>query len=312
MGRSRFSYRLILLPSFAGLACYGCGPNPNAVMESGSTDANRPDVAQSQLEAVRSSPDATSSIFEDTELTFPGSVSSDAYQEGLNLALSADALSQTALSPDDWDLIASRWQRAIDSLTKVSKDSEYYSLAQRKIAEYTLSAEAATDQLTQLRSPVYIPLPAEAKSSDAERLSDSVALNPTSSLAASSPTQPTQIPIVRRLHGTPVVLVTFNGMRTYEMILDTGASRTLITRQMANELGVVPTERMLAATASQAEVSFDIGQMSSISMGNVELRNTPVTIGDAVSLGLLGNDFLQGYDVTIRAQENVVELVRSL
>ena len=80
---------------------------------------------------------------------------------------------------------------------------------------------------------------------------------------------------------------------------------------MANELGIVPTERMLAATASQAEVSFDIGQAASISMGDVVLRNVPVTIGDAVSLGLLGNDFLRGYDVTIRAQENVVELVRS-
>ena len=90
------------------------------------------------------------------------------------------------------------------------------------------------------------------------------------------------------------------------MILDTGASRTLITRQMADELGVVVTEKMVAATASENEVTFDIGQVRSMSIKDITLRDARVSIGDAVSIGLLGNDFLHGYDVTIRA--DVVEL----
>ena len=105
--------------------------------------------------------------------------------------------------------------------------------------------------------------------------------------------------------------VTFNGTKTYDMILDTGASRTLITRDMASELEVVSTERMVAATASESEVVFELGRVKSISMGGISVSNAHVTIGDSVSVGLLGNDFLNGYDITIRGRENVIELVRS-
>ena len=115
-----------------------------------------------------------------------------------------------------------------------------------------------------------------------------------------------RVPIVRRLNGTPVVQVKFNGERSYEMILDTGASRTLITRQMADELGIVATEKMVAATASENQVAFDIGQMRSMSIEEITLRDARVSIGNAVTIGLLGNDFLHGYDVTIRA--DAVEL----
>ena len=68
---------------------------------------------------------------------------------------------------------------------------------------------------------------------------------------------------------------------------------------------------MIAATASQAEVSFDLGRVRSIAVGNVTLPNAQVSIGDAVSVGLLGNDFLRDYDVIIRSGEGVVELVKA-
>ncbi|MEL6902932.1 MAG: hypothetical protein AAFP07_18495, partial [Cyanobacteria bacterium J06606_4] len=61
--------------------------------------------------------------------------------------------------------------------------------------------------------------------------------------------------------------------------------------------------------ASQAEVSFDVGQVGSIAVGEVTLTNARVSIGEAVEVGLLGNDFLRGYDVIIRAREGVVELI---
>ncbi len=80
---------------------------------------------------------------------------------------------------------------------------------------------------------------------------------------------------------------------------------------MARDLGVVTTERMIATTASQAEVSFDVGQVDTISMGGIVLENARVSIGDAVHIGLLGNDFLRDYDVTIRSQAGFVELNRT-
>ena len=42
-----------------------------------------------------------------------------------------------------------------------------------------------------------------------------------------------RVPIKRRSGKTPVIDVTFNGNQVFEMILDTGASGTLITQQMA-------------------------------------------------------------------------------
>ena len=43
-----------------------------------------------------------------------------------------------------------------------------------------------------------------------------------------------RVPIKRRLASTPVIDVTFNGKK-FEMILDTGASSTLITQRIAIE-----------------------------------------------------------------------------
>ncbi|MEL6471792.1 MAG: retropepsin-like aspartic protease [Cyanobacteria bacterium J06623_4] len=251
---------------------------------------------------------------EAAERTDQAAASAAAYREGINLASSAYVLSQSAFSPDDWGLIASRWQRAAEALAKVSKKDKNYGVAQQKMGEYSRHAEAARTQAASMQAPVSVPEPAGRQPS-----SNSLELAPaphqqSHQLPSQSPSQPiahrgVRVPIVRRLQGTPVVRVTFNGVKTYDMILDTGASRTLITREMADELGVVTTERMIAATASQAEVSFDVGQVESIAMGEVTLMNARVSIGEAVEVGLLGNDFLRGYDVIIRAREGIVELI---
>lgn len=322
MGWLRFSYRLILLPSFAALACCACRPTGNAALI---TTVEAPLTEISTTEANRTNAEST-----DKSLSLPAaqtqpangtSASQSAYQAGINLASSAHVLSQSALSPDDWGLIASRWQRAADQLEKVSQQDSNYEQAQQKAEEYRLNAKAANERIAQLQSPIYVPLPAARPSSIRAQATESQSAPhtpsaPTGTLTtagtAQAPfSQSTQIPILRRLHGTPIVRVTFNGSQTYEMILDTGASRTLITRQMARDLGVVTTERMIATTASQAEVSFDVGQVDTISMGGIVLENARVSIGDAVHIGLLGNDFLRDYDVTIRSQAGFVELNRT-
>ncbi|MEL6158881.1 MAG: retropepsin-like aspartic protease [Cyanobacteria bacterium J06623_5] len=249
------------------------------------------------------------------EQTSEMAASAAAYREGINLASGAYLLSQSAFSPDDWGLIASRWQRAAAALTDVSKADKNYAVAQQKIAEYTSHADAALAQVANMQTPVHEPTPAAVSraplASPSEQPSERPSVPQQVYQQPSQPSSPrsVRVPIVRRLQGTPVVRVTFNGVKTYDMILDTGASRTLITRRMADELGVITTERMIAATASQAEVSFDVGQIASISMGEVTLTNARVSIGEAVDVGLLGNDFLRGYDVIIRAREGVVELI---
>jgi len=318
MGWFRLSCRLILLPSFVGLACSACTTAVDTSLESQLSDtrAEGIDLAETEQEERIKNHTADGSIDTDTPqaLTAQTTLESSSaeavriYQEGTRLAASAEALTQSALSPDDWGLIASRWQRAADLLEQIEPNRENYESAQRKTLEYALNAESAIAQIDQLQAPEYVPL---ATLPTAVVPAPRTSAPPATAPESTSSSQRVQVPIVRRLHGTPVVQVTFNGTRRYDMILDTGASRTLITRKMADDLGIVTTDRMVAATASQAEVSFDIGTMRSIAVGDVVLENSPVSIGDAVSIGLLGNDFLRDYDVTIRSQEGVVELMRA-
>jgi len=336
MGQPASSYRFILLPSLVGLVCYACSQKPDAIQTPEVSDRDRAIVMAEQPSTRLSEPvptpqlaTANSSIGDSAALSplaesqkLSQSGVSPAYQAGVNLASSAYQLSQSAISPDDWGLVTSRWQRSIEQLKQVSSDSSSYEAAQAKAKEYSRNAEYAAQKVETLKTTARttvtagkLPigkLPTTPTASTLPlnlRPPASSATAPVASSSAAS--NKTSVPVIRRLHGTPVVQVTFNGTKTYDMILDTGASRTLITRAMANELDIVATERMVAATASESEVIFELGKVESISMGGITLSNARVSIGDSVSVGLLGNDFLNGYDITIRGRENVVELVRS-
>ncbi|MEL6352219.1 MAG: retropepsin-like aspartic protease [Cyanobacteria bacterium J06627_28] len=324
MAWSRFSYRFILLPSFAGLFCLGCSAISNRIEATSASDesqaattaidpaanasedpniAIRPDEIQAaeQAAAEQAGEQAREQAREQA-----AAASLAHYNEGINLASSADALSQSAFSPDDWGLIVSRWQRAAQQMGQVAPGTANYEEAQAKSANYTQRAEAAQAQIAELQTITYVPLPASAR-----RTAPPAATSQPAATSSSSDDsqQRVRVPIVRRLHGTPVVRVTFNGVREYEMILDTGASRTLITRPMADDLGVVTIDRMIASTASAAEVTFEVGQLSSMSLGGITLNDARVSIGETVDVGLLGNDFFRGYDVNIMSSEGVVELV---
>jgi predicted aspartyl protease len=85
------------------------------------------------------------------------------------------------------------------------------------------------------------------------------------------------------------------------MIVDTGASGTVITQDMANALGVVQVGTIKANTASARTVEFPIGYVDSISVDGLKIKRVPVAIaGEELETGLLGHDFFGNYDVTIR------------
>ncbi|MDD1458157.1 retroviral-like aspartic protease family protein, partial [Dolichospermum sp. ST_sed7] len=113
-------------------------------------------------------------------------------------------------------------------------------------------------------------------------------------------------PIKRRIGGTPIIEVTFNGTQRFEMIVDTGASGTVITQKIAAALGVVTVGKAKANTASAKAVEFPIGYLDSIEAGGMRVNKVPVAIaGTELETGLLGHDFFGNYDVTIK--RNVVE-----
>jgi aspartyl protease family protein len=120
-----------------------------------------------------------------------------------------------------------------------------------------------------------------------------------------APTGAFQARIKRRLSGIPVIDVTFNGNRTYEMIVDTGASGTLITQAMASALRVPIIGRVESSIADGSTVVFPVGQLRSMAVSGAEVQNVRVAIAARMDIGLLGHDFFSNYDVKIK--RDVVE-----
>lgn len=120
-----------------------------------------------------------------------------------------------------------------------------------------------------------------------------------------------QATIKRRVAGIPVVDVIFNGAKSFEMLLDTGASVTLLTPGMATALEVEPFETAKTTVASGEEIEVGVARVSSIQAGNLIVGETEVTIAPEAAeeglggMGLLGQNFFGQYDVTIK--ENYIE-----
>ncbi|MBD1911614.1 MULTISPECIES: retropepsin-like aspartic protease [unclassified Leptolyngbya] len=113
-----------------------------------------------------------------------------------------------------------------------------------------------------------------------------------------------EAPIVDSLYGIPVINVNFNG-QTFPMMVDTGASGTLVTQPMAAALRIRPVGQVESSTANGTAV-FDVGYVRSIEVDGATVYNVPVAVGMSdLEIGLLGHDFFQYFDVTIR--QNVVE-----
>lgn len=110
------------------------------------------------------------------------------------------------------------------------------------------------------------------------------------------------VPIKRRDAGIPVVDVTFNGDKTFEMFLDSGASITKITEEMAKALGVVPDGMIETQVASGELLQFPSAQVASIQVGGATVKNVQVSIG---KVPLLGQNFFGDYEMTIK--KDVVE-----
>jgi predicted aspartyl protease len=226
----------------------------------------------------------------------------DPYARAIDRASSAVTIGQIAQSSDDWRLVAGRWQQAIDLLATVPSSSANYPKAQTKLSDYRRNLAYALQQADRPTTPtpsVVAVVPQAPTAPIATAL-------PPASVRVDQTTAPEKFsaPIVRRVGGTPVINVTFNGRQTYEMIVDTGASGTLITQSMAMTLGVVPVAQASVDTASARSVVFPLGYVRSVQVDQIVVENVLVAIAGAeLDIGLLGQDFFGDYDISIRQNE---------
>ena len=120
------------------------------------------------------------------------------------------------------------------------------------------------------------------------------------------PGQVFQAKILRREAGTPIIGVTFNGNQTFEMIVDTGASGTVITQRMAAMLRLVPVAKLKFDTASAKGIELQLGKVHTMEVNGATAQGLLVAIaGPQLETGLLGHDFFGKYDITIK--RDVVE-----
>ncbi|MBI4784804.1 MAG: retroviral-like aspartic protease family protein [Oscillatoriophycideae cyanobacterium NC_groundwater_1537_Pr4_S-0.65um_50_18] len=248
------------------------------------------------------------------------------YEKAIDRATAAAAITQSAQSKDDWRLVVDRWQQAIQFMGTIPKTNSRYVQVQKKLTEYRRNLAYAQQQTRRsteptpslsgrvtVLSPRSTATPQPSLSSARPIAIPPSTVNQTLSPAEnfpaevrSSSAQPRSfsVPIIRRAGSTPVIQVTFNGNQSFDMIVDTGASGTLITRAMASALRVVPVGQASVDTASERNVSVPLGYVSSISVGGATAQNVLVAVaGPQLSIGLLGHDFFGNYDVTIRQNE---------
>ncbi len=245
----------------------------------------------------------------------------------LDKGASAVSIGQWAQSAEDWQLVESNFNRAIALLKQIRPNSPNFAFARKKIIEYEGQLQLARQQgnpskgsslspdspvVTRLNPGRKIPYSPPIPFRETPTIPDFQ--SPSPDIATQKiPTEKTNdhqqvyiVPIKRRIGGTPIVEVIFNGKSRFEMIVDTGASGSVITQEMARSLGVVPVGVARANTVSSQGLEFPIAYVDSMEVGGVMAKRVPVAIaGLALTTGLLGHDFFGNYDITIK--RNVVE-----
>lgn len=115
-----------------------------------------------------------------------------------------------------------------------------------------------------------------------------------------------------KLNGRSVIVpVTFNRSLNANLLLDTGASMTMISRRLAANLALPSTGAGLFSGIG-GTVSAQIARVDSIMVGDAEVSGMTVSIHDVSRFpqfdGLLGMDFLGRFEVSVDAAKKLLVL----
>lgn len=201
----------------------------------------------------------------------------DYFREAVNRAQSAVAIGQSAQSPDDWKLAESRWQQAILLMQQVPNSDPNYTTAQQKVPEYQKNATQAS----------------RAASGQGVSSARTAVAQPADGLV-------TQVAILNRAGGTPVVSVKVtgnSGAQAFPILFDTGANITLITPQMAQQVGVLIVDEIVVTVADGRSVRMPVGYVDTLQLGGLVVRDLLVGIGGDVAL--LGQDVYGEYGISV-------------
>jgi predicted aspartyl protease len=127
---------------------------------------------------------------------------------------------------------------------------------------------------------------------------------PQTDLAPPTSDPPGTIRVPVQMTGASVIVpVTLNRRLKTFLALDTGATTTMISHRIANNLGLRTDGPRVVATTVNGHVSIPLARLGSIKVGEAEVHNLAVTVHDLSPAtrvdGLLGLDFLKRFHVSI-------------
>jgi predicted aspartyl protease len=222
----------------------------------------------------------------------------ESYRLAMDRADSARSITESAQSPEDWELVLGRWREAIALLKQVPKNDPNKKFALQKLREYQRNLAVAESRATGGKE--------KAKVFDSGFSVDEPINKAESTPAYGEGEKIYRVKIKYRKNRIPVIDVIFNGSQRYEMMVDTGASSTMINEEMAERLGVKVVGTSKAQTAAGI-TNVQVGYLRSISVGNNTIVDVPVSIGP-LDIGLLGHDLFGDCELSIK--RDVVEFAQ--
>jgi hypothetical protein len=110
-----------------------------------------------------------------------------------------------------------------------------------------------------------------------------------------------------------IVPVSINGSGPYDFMLDTGCSKTIVDQKLADELGLprVSEKTVVGMLASVRTAVVHVNSLSvagaAVPGGDVFSTDQPATVSSRVR-GVLGEDFLQNFDLLIDYRHQSIRL----
>ena len=111
-----------------------------------------------------------------------------------------------------------------------------------------------------------------------------------------------------------VIEAMLNGKTPAKLVVDTGATYTMISAATAKELDIDPSgnERRLPIQTANGMIQAPLTSLESINVGGVEMKNLTAVIHDVVPssqvAGLLGLNFLSNFRMDIDTQKGLLHL----
>lgn len=121
----------------------------------------------------------------------------------------------------------------------------------------------------------------------------------------------TKVTIANNQILVPVAFVNAGRESVAQLILDTGATHTVVYRSVASELNIITLGKGLSRVAGGQSVFTEVGKVDSLRVGPIVVRDFPVAILALEGVpthyaGLLGMDFLSRVDYGIDYENQVI------